>query len=124
MNSMKVVEVACLSALYGCAGVAREARPAPVERLDGHGVSAPMLTVEGGGVLRFVNDDARPHQIYSNDCGELSSTVLEPGRTYSAQLGRGPKLCHFQDLLAPLAPSYSGTLQIEIAESERYVADG
>jgi hypothetical protein len=116
MNSMKVV---AMMALCGCAGVAREAREPRVERLDGQGVSAPMLMVEAGRVLRFVNADARPHQIYSNDCTELSSTVLSPGDTYDTTLGAGPKVCHFEDLLAPLAAGYSGTLQIQSAEEDR-----
>jgi hypothetical protein len=123
MNSMKVVAITCLSALYGCARLAREARQGPVERLDGHGVSAPALVVEGGSVLRFVNDDARPHQIYSNDCSELSSIVLNPGDTSSGTVGTGPKVCHFEDLLAPLAGSYSGTLQVESKEEERDLVD-
>lgn len=120
--SMKIVAVVCLSMLCGCAGLARESREATVERLDEHGVSAPVLPVEAGSVLRFVNADARPHQIYSNDCGELSSTLLNPGDTYSAQLGTGPKLCHFQDLLAPLAAGYSGTLQVHDAPEDPSLA--
>ena len=120
MNSMKVV---AMVALCGCAGVARGAREPRVERLDGHGVSAPMLMVEAGSVLSFVNADARPHQIYSNDCVELSSTVLNPGDTYGTTLGAGPKVCHFEDLLAPLARSYSGTLQVESKEEERDLVD-
>ena len=113
MNSMKVV---AMVALCGCAGVGRGARESRVERLDGHGVSAPMLMVEAGSVLRFVNADASPHQIYSNDCIELSSTVLNPGDSYSTPLGAGPKVCHFEDLLAPLAPGYSGAVQVKGVE--------
>ncbi len=116
MNSMKLV---AMVALCGCAGVAREARQPSVERLDGHGVSAPRLIVEAGSVLSFVNADARPHQIYSNDCTELSSTVLNPGDTYSTPLGAGPKVCHFEDLLAPLAAGYSGTLQVQGVDEDR-----
>ncbi len=113
MKSMKVVAMVSLSALCGCAGLTHEAKQAPVERLDGYGISAPVLMVEAGSALRFVNADARPHQIYSNDCSELSSIVLNPGDTSSAHLGTGPKVCHFEDLLAPLAASYSGTLQVQ-----------
>ncbi len=111
--SMKIIAVACMSALCGCAGLVRETRePAAVERLDESGVGSPRLLVEEGSVLRFVNADARPHQIYSNDCGEVSSTLLNPGDIYSAQIGAGPKVCHFQDLLSPLDAGYSGTLQV------------
>ena len=103
----------------GCVSIARSSR-SPVERLDERGVSAPSLTVEVGSVLQFVNADSHPHQIYSNDCNELSSTVLQPGETYNAMLlGIGGKLCHFQDLLAPLSSSYSGTIRVHDAEEER-----
>ena len=112
-KSMKMAVLACLSALGGCASLGRDARREPVERLDEHGISAPVLEVETGGVLSFINGDARPHQIYSNDCAELSSTVLNPGDTYAVAIGIGPKECHFQDLLAPLAPAYSGTVEVQ-----------
>ena len=35
-KSMKIAVPACLSALCGCAGLGREARREPVERLDEH----------------------------------------------------------------------------------------
>jgi hypothetical protein len=114
--SMKIIAVTCMSALCGCAGLVRETREPVVERLDGRGVSSPMLLVETGSVLRFVNADARPHQIYSNDCGEVSSTLLNPGDIYSTQVGSGLKVCHFQDLLSPLDAGYSGTLQVQAQE--------
>jgi hypothetical protein len=117
--SMKVVVVMCMSALCGCAAMVREARAPALERLGERGVSSPMLLVEAGDVLRFVNADVRPHQIYSNDCGELSSRLLVPGEIFSAEIGSGPKVCHFQDLLTPFAAGYSGTLQVHDAEGER-----
>jgi hypothetical protein len=112
LMSTRVIAVAFMSAVCGCAALVHETRAPAVERLDGHGVSSAMLDVEAGSELRFVNADARPHQIYSNDCGEVSSTLLKPGDVYSTQLGAGPKLCHFEDLLAPLDAGYSGTLQV------------
>ena len=62
-KSMKLL-VAGLTALCGCAGMSREARQASVERLDEHGVSAPLLEVDPGAGQR--GDDAptgaeRPH---------------------------------------------------------------
>jgi len=83
-----------------------------------------MLLVEAGSALSFVNADTRPHQIYSNDCSELSSIVLNPGDSSSTRLGTGPKVCHFEDLLAPQATSYSGTLQVQGAEQEWNMGDG
>ncbi len=117
--SMKTLAVVCLSMLCGCAGLPREPEEATVERLDENGVEVRVLMVEAGSVLRFLNADARPHQIYSNDCGELLSPLLNPGDTYSTRLGAGPKTCHFQDLLAPLAASYSGTLKVHDAQDEQ-----
>ena len=113
--SMRIIAVTCMS-LCGCAGLVRETREPVVERLDERGVSSPMLLVGAGSVLRFVNADARPHQIYSNDCGEVSSTLLNPGGVYSTQVGTGLKVCHFQDLLSPLDAGYAGSLQIQAQE--------
>src|SRR5258708_21807611 len=94
--SMKMIAVACMSALYGCAGMAREARePAEEERLDERGVSSPMLLVEAGSVLRVVNADARPHEIYSNHCSQGSSTLLNPGEHYSNPIGTRPQVLPF-----------------------------
>ena len=118
LEPMRMVAVVTLL-VCGCVSIARSSR-SPVERLDERGVSAPSLTLEVGSVLQFVNADSHPHQIYSNDCNELSSTVLQPGETYNAMLlGIGGKLCHFQDLLAPLSSSYSGTIKVHDAEEER-----
>ena len=119
---MKMALLVCLPALGGCASLGLEARREPVERLDEHGISAPVLEVETGSVLSFVNGDARPHQIYSNDCAELSSTVLNPGDTYAVAIGLGPKMCHFQDLLAPLSKGYSGVLRVHDDQEERRLA--
>jgi len=118
-RSMKMAALAGLSLLCSCAGLGRGARSEPVERLDENGVSARLLEVEAGSVLQFVNADARPHQIYSNDCVELSSTVLSPGETYAVAIGVGPKMCHFQDLLAPLSAGYRGTLLVHDGQEER-----
>ena len=37
---------------------------------------------------------------------------MNPGDIYSTPIGIGPKVCHFQDLLAPLTASYFGTLEV------------
>jgi hypothetical protein len=42
-----------VSALFACAGMGREARREPVERLDEHGISARILEVEAGSVLQM-----------------------------------------------------------------------
>lgn len=75
-------------------------------------MTPPSLSVRPTGSVHFVNTDARPHEIYSSDCGELSSTLLEPGDQYLATVGLGPKVCHFQDLLAPGASEYWGTIEV------------
>jgi 4-hydroxyphenylpyruvate dioxygenase-like putative hemolysin len=109
--------VGSLAALSACAAVERQVRPELTEELNERGASAPAVSAEAGSVLRFVNADARPHQIYSNDCAELSSTLLAPGQAYAVTLGSGNKLCHFQDLLQPVSP-WSGTLQVHDTTEE------
>ena len=59
-KSMKIAVLACLSALCGCAGFGREARREPVERLDEHGVSEPVLKVEVGSTELVISPDAVP----------------------------------------------------------------
>jgi len=113
MNRELMMAVVGCVAACSCAAVAREGRQAPVEVLDVNGVSAPALSVQSGGVLTFVNADARPHQIYSPDCPELASTALRPGQAYTLTLSVGPKVCHFQDQLAPLASTWSGTVEVQ-----------
>jgi hypothetical protein len=118
-TSTRVAVMAGLTMLWGCAGLAPRLTQRPTERLDERGISAPALIVEAGSVIEFVNADARSHQIYSNDCGELSSMVLNPGDTYALAIGLGPKLCHFQDLLAPLSAAYSGTIEVHDEQENR-----
>lgn len=118
-SSLNVAAAAGLMIVCGCAALGSSVNRAPIQQLDEHGLSAPVQTVETGDIVEFINRDVRPHQIYSNDCAELSSTVLRPGDTYSVAVGLGPKVCHFQDLLAPLSSQYSGTLTIHDEQEER-----
>ena len=118
-SSMKIGVVGVLSLLCGCAGLKQGVPQQLVEVFDERGVSAPTLLVEAGTVIQFINGDARPHQIYSHDCSELSSTILYPGDTYAAGIGLGPKLCHFQDPLSPVSRGYSGTVQVHDEQEER-----
>jgi len=109
---MLLLSVAAASACAGPLSTARQSAASPTERLDPGGVSPAQRSVESGAALRFVNDDVRPHEIYSSDCRELASTPLAPGETFVAQVATGPKLCHFQDLLAPGAAEYTGTVRV------------
>jgi hypothetical protein len=111
-RKLRMAVLACV-ATSACAAMGRESRQAPVEVLDVNGVSAPAISIESGGALTFMNGDARPHQIYSPDCPELASTVLRPGQVYTVTLSAGPKVCHFEDLLAPLASTYAGTVDVQ-----------
>ena len=113
MNRNLMMAVLGCVAASACAAAGRESRQAPIEVLDGNGVSAQAVSVESGGALTFMNGDARPHQIYSPDCPELASTALQPGQLYTVTLSDGPKVCHFQDLLDPLAPAWSGTVEVQ-----------
>ncbi len=112
MNFKLMIAVLCAGAC-ACAAASREGRQAPIELLDAKGVSAQAVTIESSGALTFVNGDAKPHQIYSPDCPELASTALRPGQVFTVTVPAGPRVCHFQDLLAPLAVSYSGTVQVQ-----------
>ncbi len=113
MNRKLTMAVLGCAAVCASAAVARDSWQAPIELLDANGLSAPALSIESGGALTFVNGDAKPHQIYSPDCPELASTALRPGQVYTVTLSAGPKVCHFQDLLAPLALTYSGTVDVQ-----------
>jgi len=113
MNRKLTMAVLGCAAVCASAAVARDSWQAPIELLDANGLSAPALSIESGGALTFVNGDAKPHQIYSPDCPELASTALGPGQVYTATLSTGPKVCHFQDLFAPLAPAYYGTIDVQ-----------
>lgn len=99
-----------VAALAGCAGATREARTV---HFQATGLSAPMLALGTGERLTFVNEDARPHQVYSPDCAALSSTPLRPGEEFTAVVPAGRQVCHFQDLLDPLAPAYSGAVKVD-----------
>jgi hypothetical protein len=98
-----------------CAGTMAKPQQSLTARFAPSGVSPRAQAVESGARLQFVNDDVRPHEIYSSDCRELASVLLAPGQAFVAQLDLGPKECHFQDLLAPTAPEFWGTVEVEPA---------
>jgi len=85
----------------------------PTVQLDPRGLSPSTLSLESGSALRFINADVRPHQIYSYDCPELSSSLLQPGHADNVRIGWVFKLCHFQDLLVLPASEYWGTVEVE-----------
>ena len=121
MNRKLTMSLLGCVGLCACAASATESRRTPLEVIDAKGVSVAALSSESGGALPFVNGDAQPHQIHSPDCPELASTALRPGQLYTVTLSTGPKLCHFQDLLAPLAPAWSGT--VEVQKPRHIIAD-
>jgi hypothetical protein len=101
-----------------CAGLRSEVRDAPIAVLDASGIGAPAMTVDSGGTVTFLNGDTRPHQIYSPECPELDSILLQPGESHRASVGTGPKVCHFQDLLAPSVAAYAGTVEVRRARPD------
>jgi hypothetical protein len=111
-RKLKLTIIAGAAAASACAGVGKgpETR---AERLQSNGLSARSVSVDSLGVLTFVNADTRPHEIYSPDCPEVESIPLQPGEAYDVVLGRGPKLCHFEDLLAPRASAYWGIIDVQ-----------
>ena len=105
-----------LAAAAGCGKTLPTARETLTESLDQTGVTPRTRQVESGALLQFVNTDVRPHEIYSSDCRELASTPLAAGQAVYVRLAPGPKLCHFQDLLAPMASEYWGTVSVSEPE--------
>jgi hypothetical protein len=86
----------------------------PTATMDGQGMFPSEMSVPSTGVIRFVNGDSRAHEVYSADCSELSSGVLQPGEEWSTQVSAGPRTCHVQDLLAPDTQTYWGTIEIAL----------
>jgi hypothetical protein len=95
-----------------CAALRSEMHESPLAVLDAAGIAPPAMTVDSWGTVTFLNGDSRLHQIYSPECPELDSTLLQPGESFRAALGAGPKVCHFQDLLAPSVAAYAGTVEV------------
>ena len=120
MKSLSQIAVVLCVLAGGCAGMNNAVRDTPIAVLDANGVVSPLLTVESGGLLTFLNGDGKAHQIYSPECPELDSTILQPGQLHSAALGEGPKVCHFQDLLAPSAAAYGGSVQVRPAPRDPF----
>jgi hypothetical protein len=108
----KVSALVCLLAVAACSDDGSTTATPSTATLDPQGVSPAAIALGAGGALRFVNGDQRPHEIYSSDCSEISTIFLEPGEELSVQVGVGPKTCHFQDILAPAASSYWGTVEV------------
>jgi len=106
-----------------CAALRTQIHDAPIAVLDGNGITSPEMTVDSGSTVTFLNGYSRPHQIYSPECSELDSTLLRPGESYRTALLSGPKLCHFQDLLAPSAGAYSGTVDVRQAPRDELSID-
>jgi hypothetical protein len=91
-------------------------------RFTAAGVSQHELALPSGATITYVNDDTRPHQVYSPDCGGLSSLLLSPGDSFVARAPTGPRSCHFQDLLQPSESSYSGAVSIAPAPVDDWVS--
>jgi len=119
MKSLSQIAVVLCVLAGGCAGMNNAVRDTPIAVLDANGVASRVLSVDSGGLLTFLNGDGKAHQIYSPECPELDSTILQPGQLHSAALGEGPKVCHFQDLLAPAA-GYGGSVEVRPAPRDPY----
>jgi len=112
MKALSRIAVLLFAAAASCAALRSQLHDATIAVLDGSGISSPAMSVESGDTVTFLNGDSSPHQIYSPECPELDSTLLRPGESHRTALGAGPKICHFQDLLAPSAGAYSGTVEV------------
>ena len=124
MKALSRIAVLFLALAASCAALQTPpAHDSPIAVLDGTGIASPEMSVDAGEMITFLNGDARPHQIYSPECPELDSTLLRPGQSYRTALGTGPKVCHFQDLLAPSAGAYSGTVEVRQAPRDVLTID-
>ena len=119
-SNLGVIFFACASALAACATTAAQPDKPVTEQIQTSGLSQPALEVASDKTVNFVNSDQRPHQIYSNDCNELSSMVILPGQQYSTLVGEGPKTCHYEDLLDPTSPLYMGTFSVKRPPESEY----
>ena len=115
--------VAGALAFSACATTSTRA-PSPTAQLQPNGLSAAAVAIDGDKPIEILNSDSRAHQIYSHDCPELASEVLEPGQRFIANLGDGPKTCHFQDLLYPLAAQFHGTVEVRPTEKAPFTWSG
>ena len=116
-KTMRNAVVAGLTALCGCAGLVRRAGKGQSTARRAESVH-PSSGSESVPCFSSQRRRATPPDLL-NDCSELSSTVLKPGDIYAVGIGIGPKVCHFQDLLAPLSTGYYGTLQVHDEQEER-----
>ncbi len=119
MNCFSRAAILICIVTSSCAGVSTQVREPPVVTLDASGLRPAELIVDSGDTLSFLNADRSVHQIYSPECPELASLLLHPGESYRVVLGDGPKVCHFEDLVAPSNAAYAGTVQVR--KSPRWI---
>src|SRR3954470_1909874 len=98
MKSLSQIAVVLCVFAGGCAGMNNAVRDTPIAVLDASGVASHALTVDSGGLLTFLNGDGKAHQIYSPECPELDSTILQPGELHSGAVGAGQEVLHLQEL--------------------------
>ena len=113
-----VASSACASA-----STSTRARGPSVTIIDETGVRAHDVSLDEGDSLTFVNADRTPHQIRSAECPELDSMLLQPGKVHRAVLGPGPKICHFEDPLAPHPEAYAGKVEVRRIVTDPIFAD-
>jgi len=111
MNRTTTMMIAALgtAALCACASMRGADRQEPIERLDERGASAQVLEVAAGSRLHFVNADTASHEIYSNDCAELSDDAqgrreLRHGRRSGTEAFATSRICSRRFGLSTPAP--------------------
>lgn len=116
MKAISILKASAWAFLLAAAAAACDGETAadsmPTATIGATGMSPASMSVPSTGVIRFTNGDTRPHEIYSPDCDELSSGVLQPGEDWMTVSPVGPKTCHVQDLLAPGIQIYWSTVEI------------
>jgi len=126
MKAFSQIAIVFCVASGACAGpsTSTRARGPSVAILDESGVRAHEVSLDEGDSLTFVNADRAPHQIRSTECPELDSMLLQPGKVHRAVLGAGPKICHFEDSLAPHPEAYAGKVEVRRPVTDPIFADG
>lgn len=86
-------------------------------------VTPKDATVEVGGVVRFVNNDTRTHEVMSNphlvhtDCPQLNSVgSVSAGATKQSGAFSTIKVCGFHDHMNPDSTAFHGIIRVAGAE--------
>jgi plastocyanin len=87
-------------------------------RITANGVVPKDVTITPGKFVRFINDDARPHQIQTNphllhtDCPPNNIPILNPGQSADTTAFIESKGCGFHNHLLPDEQTFWGVIRV------------